>query len=196
MLQRLAPGIVLCAACTAGSPVATAATIGFTPTAPTSQVVGTRIAFDITGSDFTDGSAGGGLDLSWDAALLSIASLDDVELLFPGDRFIFDKGTLDTAAGTLTNLSTNSFTGVTDASFSIARITFTTLAPGTSSIDLDLGSFGGGGKNVWTTAAGGALAGLTFEPASLTVVAPVPLPAGLWLLSGALAVLGVRLRAG
>lgn len=173
--------------------LASAATISFDRPSLDGLTVGDRVTLEIQGRGFTSGSAGGGLDLSWDPAVLAISSLDDVELLFPGDRFIFDRGTLDTVAGTLTNLATNSFSGTPGANFTIARITVTALAAGTTQLGLALGSFAGGGKNVWTTAAGEVIDNLVFEPMDVTV-APVPLPAGLWLLPGALAVLGARLQ--
>jgi len=173
--------------------IASAATIRFDRASLDGLTVGERVTLEIQGRDFTAGSAGGGLDLSWDPAVLAVSSLDDVELLFPGDQFIFDRGTLDTVAGTLTNLATNSFSGTPAANFTIARITVTALAAGSTQLDLALGSFAGGGKNVWSTAAGLAVDDLVFEPIDVTV-APVPLPAGLCLLPGALAVLGARLR--
>lgn len=173
--------------------LASAATIRFDRASLDGLTVGERVTLEIQGRDFTAGSAGGGLDLSWDPAVLAVSSLDDVELLFPGDQFIFDRGTLDTVAGTLTNLATNSFSGTPSANFTIARITVTALAAGSTQLDLALGSFAGGGKNVWSTAAGLAVDDLVFEPIDVTV-APVPLPAGLCLLPGALAVLGARLR--
>ncbi|HMM76327.1 MAG TPA: hypothetical protein PJ986_11505 [Gammaproteobacteria bacterium] len=186
-------GLTLFAAGMACSQLAAAASIRFDPAAIDDLAIGDRLTLDIVGSDFTAGSAGGGVNLKWDAAVLSIAAAADIELLFPGDQFFFSKGTLDNAGGTLTNLSTNSFNGIVDSSFTIARIAFTALAAGSSLIALDLGSFGGGGSNVWTTAAGAEITDLSFEAASVTV-APVPLPAALGLMPGALAVLALRLR--
>lgn len=175
--------------------IASAATIRFDRASLDGLIVGDRVTLEIQGRDFAQGSAGGGLDLNWDPTVLAVATLDDVELLFPGDQLIFDRGTLDTAAGTLTNLATNSFAGTSSANFTIARITVTALAAGSTQLGLALGSFAGGGKNVWSTAAGLAVDGLVFEPIDITV-APVPLPAGLCLLPGALAVLGARVRRG
>ena len=182
------------ACCLSTGAAAGAATIGFDRASVAGLSAGDQFALEILGSDFADGSAGGGLNLQWNPAVLGIASPADIELLFPGDRFVFDKGVLDETAGTLTNLATVSFTGIADASFAIARITFTALAAGNSPIELALGTFAQGGDNVWTTAAGAEIADLAFEPAAATVVATVPVPAGLWLLPGALALLGGRLR--
>lgn len=194
MTQRRTLGFALFAASMACADLAAAATIHFDRSSIDNIAAGERVTLEILGSGFTDGSAGGGLNLKWDGDVLGIAALTDIELLFPGDQFVFDKGSLDAAAGTLTNLSTNSFNGIAATSFKIARVTFTALAAGTSSIELGLGSFATGGNNVWTTAAGIEIASLGFEAASLTVVAPVPVPAALVLLSGALTLLGVRTR--
>ena len=184
-------GLGLVALCLSSAEFASAATIGFDRDAIDVEV-GSQVAVDIVGSAFDAGSAGGGLNLSWDPAVLSIAALGDVELLFPGDVFVFDKGTLDAAAGTLTNLTTNRFFGVPDAAFTIARITFTAVGAGATSLDLALGSFPQGGSNVWTTGAGAEISNLTFETASVTALAPVPLPPAAALFAGAIALLGLR----
>lgn len=191
MLHPRSLGLAVLVASLAFVELAAAATIRFDPTSTTDLAPGERIALEILGSDFAGGSAGGGLDLSWNPDVLGLAAAD-IELLFPGDRFVFDTGTL--GAGTLTNLATNSFNGVASVSFSIARLTFTALAAGTSSIELALGSFTPGGRNVWTTATGEEITDLAFEAASVTVVAPVPAPAAIYLLPGALAALAARRR--
>lgn len=173
--------------------LASAATIRFDRASIEGLAIGERFSLEVLGSEFAEGSAGGGLNVNWNPDVLAISSLSDIELLFPGDKFVFEKGTLNGAAGTLSNLSTNSFTGIADAGFKIARITFTAVAAGTSAIELDLGAFTAGGLNAWTKSDGSEVTDLVFESASVNV-APVPLPAALFLMPGALALLGVRAR--
>ena len=193
MFSKLPLRVCAIALCLSFSQLATAATIHFDKNSTLGLAVGERFSLEVLGSDFTDGSTGGGLNLSWNPDVLAIGSLDDIDLLFPGDKFVFEKGALNGAAGTLSNLSTNSFTGIADAGFKIARITFTAIAAGTSAIELGFGTFTAGGLNVWTKADGSEVTGLTFESATATVEA-VPLPAALVLMPGALALLGVRAR--
>lgn len=133
--------------------------------------------------------------MRWDANVLAINSLNDVELLFPGDVFVFDKGRLDTNAGHLLNIATNSFSGTANTSFSIAKITFTAVAEGLSRLTLETGTFSNELLNVWTDASGQEIANLSFDAADVTVIGAIPVPAALWLMPGALAVLGLRSRA-
>ena len=176
------------------SEFAAAANIHFDRASVDGLHTGERFTLEIFGSDFADGSAGGGLNLRWDASILKINSLTDVELRFPGDVFVFDKGRLDADAGQLLNIATNSFTGIADASFSIAKITFTALAAGFSRLELETGTFSNELLNVWTDANGLEVPNLSFDAAEVTVIGAIPLPAGLWLMPAALALLGRRSR--
>lgn len=191
MTHRQTLGLALFAASVACADLAAAATIGFDRSSVDALSPGDRVTLEILGSDFTDGTSGGGLDLSWNAAVLALAAAD-IELLFPSDQFFFDKGDLNATEGTLTNLSTVSLNAVATSSFKIARLTFTAIAGGTSLIGLRVGTLPAGPSD-WATP-GGEIIALSFEPAELTVVEPVPVPAALALMPGALALLGVRLR--
>ena len=182
------------ALCLSFGQLATAATIRFDKDSSPGLSVGERFSLEVLGSDFADGSAGGGLNLSWNPDVLAISSLDDVELLFSGDKFVFEKGALNGAAGTLINLSTVSVFGIADTGFKIARITFTALAAGSSLIELGVGTFAGGGLNEWTRGNSTIIPDVVFESASATVVSAIPVPAALVLMPGALALLGFRAR--
>ncbi len=194
MIRPFSRVFALLIACLSMCEFAAAANIHFDRTTIDGISPGERFTLEILGSDFTEGSAGGGLDLRWDASILTISSLNDVELRFPGDVFIFDKGRLDAAAGRLLNIATNSFNGVLDTSFPVARITFTALAAGASLLELETGTFSNELLNVWTNGSGEEIADLSFDAAQVTVLGAIPLPAGLWLMPAALAVLGLRSR--
>ncbi len=180
MLDKTSLRIGALALCLSFGQLMTAATIRFDRNSTAGLPVGDWFSLEILGSDFADGSAGGGLDLSWNPDVLAVSTLDDVDLLFSGDKFVFDKGALSNAAGTLSKLSTVSFSGITDTAFKIARITFTAIAAGSSLIELDLGTFTAGGLNEWTRGDSTIIPDVAFEPASATVVSAIPVPAALY----------------
>jgi hypothetical protein len=194
--------------CLSLSPWALAASIHFDQTSTTGLSIGERFTLEILADNFIDGRGtettaddqagtfGGGLELKWDPTVLTINDLADIELLFPGDHtFNFDKGILDAGAGVLRNLSVANAIPLSLASFSIAKITFTTLSEGISHIILDTGTFAAGGLNVWSTFEGfDEIPGLTYGNATATVAAPIPLPAPLLLLPSALSFLAFRKR--
>jgi hypothetical protein len=201
---------LLSALCLSLSQWVLAATIHFNPASTSGLSIGDRFTLEILGSDFVDdrgtpadttddqpGTFGGGLDLSWNANVLTISDLADIELLLPGDRGgSFEKGTLDAGAGNLRNLSTANSAPIALANFTIAKITFTALNPGTSTISLDTGTFAAGGRNVWSTFEGfDEIPNLQFVNAAATVVvSAVPLPAPLLLLPSALSFIALRTR--
>ena len=195
MTRLFSRAFALIACCLLMNNFATAANIHFDRTSVAGLRANERFTLEILASAFADGSTGGGLNLRWDANSLAINSLNDVELLFPGDVFVFDKGRLDTNAGHLLNIATNSFGGTTSTSFSIAKITFTALTEGSSRLTLETGTFSNELLNVWTDASGQEIANLSFDAADVTVIGAIPVPAALWLMPGALAVLGLRSRA-
>jgi hypothetical protein len=208
MSRHRSKQLFVSAICLSLSQWALAATIHFNPVVTNGLSIGDRFTLEILANDFIDGRGtatttddqagtfGGGIELKWDPTILAINNLADIELLFPGDRAVsFDKGTLDTGAGVLRNLSTANAVPSGLANFSIAKITFTALSGGISLITLDTGTFPAGGRNVWSTFEGfDEIPGLTYGTATATVVAPVPLPAPLLLLSSALSFLTFRKR--
>ena len=159
MTKLFSRALALLVCCLLMNNFATAASIHFDRTSVAGLRANDRFTNEILASDFTDGSTDGELNLRWDANVLTINSLNDVELLFPGDVFVFDKGRLDTNAGHLLNIATNSFSGTANTSFSIAKITFTAVAEGLSRLTLETGTFSNELLNVWTDASGQAPSG-------------------------------------
>ncbi|MGE3846483.1 MAG: hypothetical protein AB7I01_06375 [Gammaproteobacteria bacterium] len=193
-ILRLAP---LCAALLLGTS-AEAAILDFAPE-DAEVTVGDSIAIKIVGRDFTngaDGTIGGALSVSWDPALLTLTGYT---VDFAGDRLFADANTntaLDAVGGTLGNLSVLSLFGVESADFDVATLTFKGVSAGVSSLTLSLGQFESGLDNPWFDADGLLPAEPTFGATSLAV-RPVPVPAALPLLAGALAALGgLRRRPG
>ena len=185
---------VLCAAllATSGS---NAATISADPAISDGLGIGERVTLNLLGSDFVNGSgeagsAGGGLDISWDPTVVTIASLDDVELLFPRD-ISESKGQLDNALGSLRDLSTVTFNPVQVAEFDIARVTFTTVGAGSTLITLDIGTPLLGGRNVWGDVNFIEIDDLNFAAASVTAV---PLPPSIILIAVSLGLLRTKRR--
>lgn len=163
-----------------------AATISFVTAIDASVAVGDTIQVQLYGSDFANGTYGGGLSVSWDASLLSLQSYDSS--VFPGDLGLADAGVntvVDNNAGTLSNLSVASFfEGAPNASFDIAVLTFKGLAAGTSALQASLGQFTSGFDNIWTDYNNDVIS-LQFVPSSLNVTA-VPVPGAAWLFGSVL----------
>lgn len=187
------------------SHLALAANIHFNPASISGLSIGQEFTLEIVGSEFVDnaevaGSAGGGINLQWDASVFDLVDLSKIVLSFPSDRsFRSDgsngdgKGELDRSGGRLRNLSVASLDPVADSSFSIAKLTFKSLRAGSSDFALTLGKFAGGEFNSWTTFGGAeVIPNLSFSSATVSVAAPVPLPAAAWLLSSALPLVGFR----
>lgn len=201
--------IIVSATCLTVGQWAAGASIHFSPAAVTGLAPGDRFTLEILGSDFVDGdgipgSLGGGLNVRWDPAILSIASLADIELLFPSDRSLntdgsnnSGKGALDAVTGLLRDLSVLSLSApaVDKQDFKIAKITFTAAGPGSSLVSLVTGTYALGGADDWVTTLGEVFTDLTFSTASVTVEqTAVPLPASLCLLPAALGFLSNRTR--
>jgi hypothetical protein len=194
------------AVCLSLSQWALAASIQFSPTSTTGLSIGDRFTLEIVGSGFVGpsglnaGTPGGGIDVRWDSDVLAIASLSDIELLFPGDKKLSTDGTnndglgaLDAAAGLLRDLSVLSLDSITSTSFSIAKITFTALGAGTTSVTMDTGTYAVGGRDSWALIDGETPV-LSYGSATAAVIAPapVPVPAALLLLSSALPLIAFR----
>lgn len=169
----------------ASSSASQAAIVSFTPD-NAFVAAGDTIQIKLVGSDFTNGTYGGGLSVSWDASLLSLQSYDTS--VFPGDLGLADVGVntvVDNNAGTLSNLSVASFfDGAPNASFDIAVLTFKGLAAGTSALQASLGQFTSGFDNIWTDYNNDVIS-LQFVPSSLNVTA-VPVPGAAWLFGSVL----------
>jgi len=141
--------------------------------------VGDLLTVNIQG-DFTDTTLGGGLDVTWDPAIISLPSLADVAITLPGaDPSFTDKGTW--SPGKLANIFSGNFGGFSGV-FDFASISFTVVGEGTTNIDiagLDV-------TNPWGDMFGGSLnPSITFNAASVVATA-VPEPGSLLLIGSGL----------
>jgi hypothetical protein len=96
--------------------------------------VGDVVVVQVRGLGFTDNVVGGGFDLTFNPAVLSLSSvqIDTTEW-----EFITNPGTIDNSAGTLTAVWFNAFAApLPTGSFPIATLSFTALAPGLSPLNL------------------------------------------------------------
>ncbi|TGD75432.1 VPLPA-CTERM sorting domain-containing protein [Mangrovimicrobium sediminis] len=170
---------------TLGAGMLHAASISVTPSA---SVVTEGDVFDVTieGTDFTDGTIGGGFSLSWDASVLEVQSYT---LTFVGDQTFGQAGTLDNVAGTLMNADVTSLNGTANAAFQIASITFAAIGTGNTLLDLAIGTFPGGSPRVWADATGFNDTNPLFYDGKVAVN-PVPVPAAAWLFGSGLLGLG------
>jgi hypothetical protein len=129
-LQNLAAALALAGLCSAA---AAAGNLVVSPAAAQAQP-GDLVVVDIRGAGFTDNVVGGGFDLSFNAAVLSLTSvvIDNVEW-----DFLTHPGTIDNTAGTLTGVWFNAFAApLPTGDFPIARLSFSALAEGFSALNL------------------------------------------------------------
>ncbi len=186
-LKAILAGLALCFF---GIQSSQAASILVTPSSGSIDL-GDTITLTLSGESFTNGSNGGGIDISWDPNVLTLTDLANVDRsLFPGDSFFGKDGNL--TAGRLEDLSVASLTGTTLVAFDIATLTFTANGAGSTAIDLELGSLNAG-KDVWTDSSGLNDAMPTFVDGSVTVTggtSPVPVPPALLLFGSGLIGLG------
>lgn len=148
---------------------------------------GTDFTVTVLGQDFTagtngstaGGTLGGGLTVAWNPAVITLDSLADLTIVFPGDELFAPAPVLNSAAGTL-SFSVASFNGTALSNFNIAQLTFTANAGGgVSAIDLTVSAL-----DVW--------ADNGFPPVDMTptavdglvtvAITAVPLPAPILLL--------------
>jgi hypothetical protein len=162
---------------------------------PTVTIDGNTFDMTIRGSDFTDGAggtSGGGLTVTWDAARLDLVSWDtSVFPLGPA----FNLGTLDQAAGTLSEIDLLSFSGIEDTTFDIVTLTFLAQAAGNAAVTPSLANFPGQpGANIWVDSTGFGAANPSFIGGSAQISA-VPVPAAVWLFgSGLIGLVGIARR--
>lgn len=171
--------------------LAGAAVITFDALAPSYPISQGTVDVKIVGQEFiansatgaTQGSMGGGLNISWDASILQLTA---VQSLFVGDNFFGANGSVSTSNGisTLEGLSVSSFMdGTGAANFDIAKLSFTFVGPGTSALDLIIGGIEG--RDVW--ADGSGLIDVKPNGVGGTItVSGVPLPPALLLFGSSL----------
>jgi hypothetical protein len=137
---------------------------------------------DIVGTDFTSGTDGGGVNVSFDPSILNVlsVSLDSVWDIWA------DTGTIDNTSGTVTGIDFATFSNL-PSSFTIGTLQLKATGTGSSTLGLTE-SFGIGGF-----ALGGSSQTVSFQDGTVNV-STVPLPASVFLLlSGLLPMLG-RMR--
>lgn len=167
-----------------------AATVSLTPSS-SSLGNGEVLNLSITGTDFTTNTDGGGVKLEWDASVLSFVSitLDDP----PWDtRFVndvnADSGILDTI------FLGNSDIGGIGGDFNIGTVIFNVIGiPGSSTaittITISDADIGGGWTESNTIPVNTLDVG--YNSANVNVVAPIPVPAAVWLFVSGIAGLGL-----
>jgi hypothetical protein len=115
------------------SSVATAnGSVVFTPVA-SEALVGDLVVVEVRGLGFTDNVIGGGFDLNFDPAVVSLSSVQVDNTTW---GFATNMGTIDNTAGTLTAVWFNAFQPLPTGNFPIATLRFTALAPGVSPLNL------------------------------------------------------------
>jgi hypothetical protein len=115
-------------------PLATAA--GSLVITPVNSLVlsGASFNVDVRGSGFTDNVVGGGFNLDFNPALMS---LDSVTVNTVEWEFLTNPGTIDNAAGTLRNVWFNAFAApLPTGNFPIAVLSFTAKLPGNGPLSL------------------------------------------------------------
>lgn len=167
--------------------VANAATVSLTPSV-TNVAVGDIFSLTVQGSDFVDGVSSGGVEISWDANLVSLVStLPDIQNSLLSNGFL-DLGSSVAAADAVA--VGGSFAGITGPSFDFVTLQFEALPPAQQGpINLANSIFGD-----WQDINGQSLPGVIFEGATINTSA-VPVPAAVWLFgSGLLGLVGVARR--
>lgn len=110
---------------------AQAATISVQPSA-SNVLLGDVFTVSLTASSFPV-TLGGDVTINWDPAVISLPSLNDVTLTFPGwDSSFSGKGTL--SAGQIDDLYVATFGAANSGTFPIADLQFTAIGLGSSAI--------------------------------------------------------------
>jgi hypothetical protein len=163
---------------------------------PTVTIDGNTFDMTIRGSEFAIGTSGGGLTVTWDAARLDLVSWDTSVFAPPLGLVVPGGGTLDQAAGTLSDIDLLSISiGSSLTTFDIVTLTFLAQAPGNAAVTPSLGNFSGTSTpNIWVDQFGVDEVVPTYTPGSVQISA-VPVPAAVWLFgSGLIGLVGIARR--
>lgn len=159
-----------------------AAIVSFSPPSA-SVLVGQNFSLDIMGN-FPGSEAidGGGLNLSFAPLIVNVTGVTVNEALF---EFSPSPGSINNAAGTVSDIIFNSFANTPTGNFLIATVNFTATGAGNSVLTLTESSLN-------PFALSGMPVPVTFATGS--VVSSVPLPAGIWLMLSGVGLLGWKFR--
>lgn len=130
VIQKLVAALTVAGVCGAAS---AAGTLVVDP--PDSNVLeGAAFELKVLGTGFVANDVlGGGFNLTFNPSILT---LDDVTFSAAAWEFFTSQGTKDNVAGTLTDVSFNSFNSKPTGNFEAATLHFTAKAPGTSAVML------------------------------------------------------------
>jgi len=146
---------------------------------------GDAFTLDIIGTDFFTNVDGGGVEISFDAAVLSVLSVTIDETVWDFDVGV-RPGTINNVSGTIEGIMVNAFSAVT-GDFTVASIEFQVLKEGSSLLSITefgLNPFASAGSVI-----NPQFSSTTFE----TTV--VPVPAAVWLFgSGLIGLIGFARR--
>jgi hypothetical protein len=160
-----------------------AATISWSP-ASTSASVSDIFVVDIVGSGFGSNVDGGGVNFSYDASIVNVLSVSIDAVVW--DLGFNDTGTIDNILGSVDGIMVNAWSAVT-GSFTVASVTFQAVGNGLTGLSLSQFAL-----NPWASGGSALNPGYT---SGLIDVAPVPVPAAVWLFgSGLIGLLGFAKR--
>jgi hypothetical protein len=180
--MKLHQQLLASAALLAFAAVAQAQTVSVTPSI-TDVKVGDSFSVDIAATGFPDKIFGGGYNLAFDPSVLQLSGIT-----IPASwEFATSTGTLDAAAGTVTDVFFNTFVAPVKGDFLTASVQFKAIGAGTSSIAVsESGSFPFGNE------LGNAVA-VTYVNGTVNVAA-VPEPTSLAMLLAGLGCVGALAR--
>jgi len=149
------------------------------PASPTVKQ-GDVFSLEVKGSGFTTVLDGGAFDLTFNNNVLNVTSVAVETSIW---EFNPINGSINNTVGSVSDTEFNSFAHSNTNNFDIAKITFTAIGPGNSSIDIagnPNNPFGSSGIEIHPI----------FVSGSVQVVQAVPIPAPFWLFGSA--VIGFR----
>lgn len=149
----------------------------------TAVTVGDTFTLDVQGSGFAKAITGGGFSLAFDPAVLK---LDTVKIPAAWE-FAPSTGLLDAMAGTVTDVSFNTFAAPKAGNFLAAQLTFTAIGGGSSAVSLS-------GSPIWVFSDVDAnVVNVAFAPGKVNVSA-VPEADSLTLMLAGLGCIGLMRR--